>query len=202
MDNTRPNRIEQRNEHEAYCALVLNKIAAAANVELSAATITVYLEFLIPLTNEQLGRAQYRTIADWTEPSKMPPISFIIERSYREPGDEDGRISTEILARPDKPADWKPIATDSAMDKLVPRGVSHAEVLQWLEEGKQKQRQHIAQLEADPAWRKMAAQFGAKVGKSPEELAAERNGVSQVPAGPDERRSWARQKALDQGWTA
>jgi hypothetical protein len=39
--------------------------------------------------------------------------------------------------------------------------VTPEEIALWLEEGKEAQRQHIAELEADPKWQEMAKRLGA-----------------------------------------
>ena len=84
-----------------------------------------------------------------------------------------------------------------------------------LEEGKRKQREHIAKLEADPEWRKMAARLGARPGGSSyrefaETLAAERLGPSTRPLREDfdsevewleAQQKWASRKAKEMGWS-
>ena len=57
------------------------KVAAASSVALSEATQAVYLEALLGLDPESLKVAAHRTIREWTEASKMPPISFILARA-------------------------------------------------------------------------------------------------------------------------
>ena len=70
--------------HDYYLGLIL-KMAAAANVELSEATLAVYLERLSKLTKPQMDQATSRTIEEWQESSKMPTLAFILERSYIQP---------------------------------------------------------------------------------------------------------------------
>ncbi len=136
----------------------------------------------------------------------MPSIGQI--RTYAEEltPDPDEASTREILARPDKPAGWVPLVTDQEAGKVAHRlvgyvkePVSKEEIAQWLEEGKQKQRDHIAKLEADPEWRKMAARLGGKM-RTTEDLARERNGGSNIPADPEERKRWARDLAEKRGW--
>lgn len=78
----------------------LLKIAAAANVELSKATMAVYVERLSKLSSERIRQATTRTIEDWTEPSKMPPLPFILERSYLHVEAEVRNDAPQILNRP------------------------------------------------------------------------------------------------------
>ena len=67
--------------HADYYLGWINKIAAAAAVEISEATLAVYLERLQILNASQIAEAGRRTIDEWTEASKMPPLSFILERT-------------------------------------------------------------------------------------------------------------------------
>lgn len=82
---------EQSAMHANLVLSSVVKIAAAANVELSKATIAIYVERLGKLSSERIRQATTRTIDDWREASKMPPLSFIIERSYL------GREAQEVI---------------------------------------------------------------------------------------------------------
>lgn len=59
------------------------EIAAAATVEISEDTQAVYLRELSTLSDEALKQAARRTIREWPEASKMPPIAFILARAQQ-----------------------------------------------------------------------------------------------------------------------
>lgn len=204
MDNIPPSKAEQQKQHVEYCSLLINKIASAANCELTEATVAVYLEFLLPLSNGNLAAASQRTIAEWDKPNMMPPISFIVARINNPIEQEAIRITKTILARSDKPADWVPLAgeTDATIRTLTKRGtVTKAEIAQWLAEGKARGNAHKAALAQDPQWREEQARHGVpEYRQHAENLMAKRNGKSTVPVNSDERQSWARQKAVETGW--
>src|SRR5262252_867258 len=81
----------------------ISKIASASNVQLSEATMAIYAERLVKLTAHQIGRGTTRTIDVWTEPSKMPPLAFILERSYHQITMEVPDDAPRILSRPALP---------------------------------------------------------------------------------------------------
>ena len=90
--------------HESYYLGWILKIAAAATVELPEASQAAYLERLQKLSAEEIQRAATQTIEDWREPSKMPPIPFILERARADYKMlEHTRV---LLERGDKPPDW------------------------------------------------------------------------------------------------
>ncbi len=76
---------EREQQHKTFCVTCITKIAAAANVELTKATIAVYLERLCVLDRAQLADATNRTITEWSEASKMPPLKFILDRCSSNP---------------------------------------------------------------------------------------------------------------------
>lgn len=82
-----------------FCADSIFKIAAAANVEISEATAAAYLEQLISLSTAQMAVATTKTIREWVEPSKMPPIAFILERGYAGISPEVANDTPRILDR-------------------------------------------------------------------------------------------------------
>lgn len=98
-----------------------------------------------------MQRATERTIEDWPEASKMPPLAFILERTALHPDIE--AQSRKLLERDDKPQNWEQLGARN--------GVSKTEIAQWLEEGKQKQRTSIAELTQDPRcnWRQHGRAF-------------------------------------------
>jgi hypothetical protein len=55
------------------------------NVELSKATLAMYMERLSSLTREQVESASRKTIDEWDQPSKMPPLKFILDRTGPSP---------------------------------------------------------------------------------------------------------------------
>lgn len=90
----------------------------------------------------------------------------------------------EVLQRDDKPTDWAGLGRRS--------GISGEQIAEWLEAGKDAQREYYAKLEADPSWRAMAAELGATPGLKKSEV------VPTMTA--EERQAWASAKAQDQGW--
>ncbi len=72
-------------------------------------------------------------------------------------------------------------------------GVTKQEIQGWLDDGKITQGEYIARLESDPQWRESARRFGGKVSTS-DDLAGLRNGKSDIPEDPEERKSWAKQR--------
>ncbi len=150
----KPETIKTSKHHAEYLLASIRKIAAAFNVELSEATQAVYMEFLAPLSEENIYNATSKTILEWKEPSKMPPPIFILERYWNsiQPLTEETR---KILDRDDKPPDWKELGRKN--------GVTWEEINGWLEKGRREQLAYYAKLEADPEWQKMAARLGAKL---------------------------------------
>lgn len=94
-----------------------------------------------------------------------------------------------ILARDDKPPDWQALGRKA--------GITPAEIAQWLEDGKAKQRAKIAELEADPEWRRQAGRFGVPGYQGFWEYSAD--GSSEVPRDPEERKAWAHKRAVTIG---
>lgn len=174
--------------HDDYYLAFILKMAAAAMVELPEATQSVYLERLRNLSAIEIQTATARTIEEWTEPSKMAPLPFILDRTAQRPAYMENR---ELLDRADKPPNWKadmePASSgaEATLRALAKRqgNVTPEEIAEWLEGGKRAQREHNARLEADPAWQAWAAQFGGKV-PTPDEMAKRRN--DSVPYQPSE----------------
>ncbi len=83
MEN--PKSIELLKKHRNFVHGLIVKIASAANVELTEATQAIYVERLIQLTTEQVTEATRRTIEEWSESSKMPPLAFILARCGSDP---------------------------------------------------------------------------------------------------------------------
>ena len=166
---------------ETHASLLLSsvcKIAAAANVTLGKPTMAVYLERLGQLSSVQILRATRRTIEEWTEPSKMPPLSYIIARCYLRNSEVPPNDAEEILKRQ---------ITDGASRAKVP----HEEVLGWLEEGKIRQQLEYAKLEEDPEWQAQYDAFGKPgLTKRP----------TTVPTDSDERKTWEADMARKHGW--
>ena len=78
-------------------------------MELTAGTVAVYMEKLLPLSSEQLEQATRRTIDEWGEPSKMPPLKFILERT----GD-----NAKLLAEQAFELAWKLVKRDWYADGI------------------------------------------------------------------------------------
>lgn len=158
------------------------------NVDLAESTQFIYLENLIPLRPKWLQQAVNETIRTWDRSRHMPPVAEILRQynlvAFWENHNRELAKTKEILSRPDKPP---------SMDDLrVKANVTHEEMLQWLEEGKRKQREHIARLEADPEWREMAQRLSGVTGL--------RLPKTQVPVDPIERKKWAHDQAIRQGY--
>lgn len=81
-------------------------------MEISEATLAVYLESLQKLTAEQARTVTARTIEDWGEASKMPPLPFILARTA--PLNDQRMIANtrRILDRPEKPDGWEPVTPE------------------------------------------------------------------------------------------
>ena len=77
----KPNPNESMRPHDDYFLGWIRKMAAGASVEIGVSTEAVYLEILRKLSAEQIAEAGHRTIVEWTEPSKMPTLAFILERT-------------------------------------------------------------------------------------------------------------------------
>ncbi len=176
MDTTR-----QPKPHDDYYLGWIVKIAAATNVKLGEATLAVYLERLRKLTGEQMATAGERVIEEWGRASMMPPLAFILERCSA--------------------------YTEMPQVKMLPplrqlqenSHISQEEIDEWLQDGKDTQNEHIAKLEADPKWRKMAAQFGKKLSTT-DDVVGFRNGPSDIPEESSDRAAWAKDQAEKKGW--
>lgn len=176
MDKNPKTNSTPRPDNEFWLGWLL-KIANAATVTLSDAALEVYLERLTKLTFAEITQAAQRTIEEWDRPCMMPPLAFILDRT----------APRETLIN-DSP---KVFGWESAGKRV---GFSQSEIAEMLEAGKKAQREHIANLEADPAWRSMAARLGAMPGLTP------RVAPTEVPIDPDARRLWAHGNAVKGGW--
>ena len=79
--------------------------------------------------------------------------------------------------------------------------VTPAEIAEWFERGQQAQREKIAGIIQTREYQQAAALSGVPgYTAHAEQLAAERNGGSTIPADPADRAPWARKKAREQGW--
>lgn len=165
-----------RPDNEFWLGWLL-KIANAVTVTLTDATIEVYLDRLTQLTFAEITLAAQRTIEEWEKPCMMPPLAFILERAHPTMINDSARV----------------FGWESAGAKA---GFSKHEIALLLEAGKATQREHIAKLEADPHWREMAARLGATPGLSAKAVRSE------VPEDLAQRGSWARKKAIQQGWVS
>ena len=104
--------------HADYYLGWINKIAAAAAVEISEATLAVYLERLQVLSASQIAEAGKRTIDEWTEASKMPPLAFILERTEA----RAGNLPTVQEIRTEH-GDYAALAAEAAADPGFARRV-------------------------------------------------------------------------------
>jgi hypothetical protein len=122
-----------------------------------------------------MSQATTRTIKDWSEASKMPPIFFIVERSY---------IRNQLEVADDAPRILNPRQLlGSAREK-----VGHGQVLEWLEAGKITQQEYYAKLAESPEWQALFEQHGKPGLTKP------------FKQNPEERKYWATDTAKKQGW--
>jgi len=75
---TEPNTTAKR-QRDFVHALIL-KIANASNVTLPLETQAIYLEQLIAIEPAELAKGVSRVLVEWAEPSKMPPLKFVLDR--------------------------------------------------------------------------------------------------------------------------
>lgn len=94
----------ERTQKASYVLSLVLKLAAAMNVELSKATLAVYLEQLSKFSYEALSAGIDRTIKAWDKPHMVPPIAYIIARIREHFEDiqrkQIERRSRELLTRP------------------------------------------------------------------------------------------------------
>lgn len=107
LEKRRPT--EQEKQHRVFCANWINKIASAMTVELSEATVAIYLERMLPLTPEQIEKAGNRVIDEWREPHKMPPWAFFKERIG---------VNAQLLAEQEWEMAWKLVKRDWYADGI------------------------------------------------------------------------------------
>lgn len=97
---------------------------------------------------------------------------------------------------------------DNAPDPVIPRALTKIkgkilkeEIAGWLAEGKAKGAGIRAELAKDPAWRIRQALCGVPEYKHlAVGLTDESRGKSPIPEDPEEKRSWARDKSVQNGW--
>lgn len=165
-----PRQTETPRPHDDYYLAWILKIAAGASAEASEATQAVYLERLRRLSATEMRTAGERTIAEWPEAHKMPPLQFILERTARP---VEYRENRALLERPDKPDDTPPEERAAFARQLI------SELRSKITEGSNRA----------PTYR-----------ESCEFLARQRNQASQIPADPVERAEWASAMAKKRGW--
>lgn len=154
----------------------------------------------------QAGR-KFKSVDD-IDPAKCPKgwtpeevfRAHLTQEKFREeahrPMPPDNYVPSPTAERETRSGEFQHIA-DAAPALLEELGqkvrVPHEQVMEWLEAGKEKQREYIAKLEADPQWQAMARRLGAFPGlhsKNPE---------SEIPEDPVARKAWATRKAKEQG---
>lgn len=219
MDDKSLERISPERMQRVFSGIM--KISAAFNVALGKETQVIYANELIHLSDSELENGVTSTIREWEHASKMPPLNFILERSIASEIPTGRRFASVSDIDPERcPKGWTPEEVFAAhltqekarngarrpmpdeggelptIDSLGKRlGVTTEQVQKWLEGGKAAQREKIARLEADPAWRAMAERLGAFKGLSTKLPKTE------VPADPAERSKWAKAQATKSGWT-
>ncbi len=153
------------------------QLATALNQEISQERMALYCRGLADIGEKQLAYAFECALRQLGE--FMPSIERIREYAEQWRAIDPAMETRKIL-------NW-------AKETGAKAGFSKAEIAEMLEADKESQREYIAKLEADPEWRRMAARFGGKVSTS-DDLAGLRNGKSDIPEDPEERKSWAKQK--------
>ena len=150
----------------------------------------------VPLAAMDAGFAAcLNTCVEFPVPQEVEAAAVKWQLEHR-----DDESVQKILDRPDKPADFeRPRSLDAGTIEWLRRnsGVTKEEIAKWPEEGKAKARARYALLEADPKWRAQAAAVGVPEYRH---LLTEAKGLPHIPADPDERRRWARDKAVTNGW--
>lgn len=160
----------------------LGQLATAAGTEATKERRALYCRALKDIGESQLKFAFEEALKNLGQ--FLPSIEQI--RTYSEQWKPVDPIAEtrRLLERDDKPTDWQALGSKN--------GASREEIARWLEEGKAKQRAHIARLQADPEWHKMAQRLGGKPGFTV--------APSTVPSEPVERKRWAHEKARQNGW--
>ncbi len=172
-----------------YLLGLLNKIAAAFRVELSEATLAVYLEYMtdegwsVPIKStepeaivdlkEWMDSATFAVITEWDEPSKMPPLKFILER-FAPPEQKPQLVPFPKLEI--KPEGWEPLDSEE-------KSVMFQEAFE--KAAAEKEMNH-------PAERSLHDQQRA--------MALSRLGGSTMPSDPVARKQWAHEMAIKNGW--
>lgn len=164
-----------------FCVESINKIAHAMNVKLSEGTIAVYTEKLSCLSTAQMALATSKTISEWPEPSKMPPIPFIIERAYETIDDAPSvldRVSTALIDEakrsgitPEEIQAWLEGKDITSEDEQIIRALIHVKgfdeayieaVERGMIQGKRGMRSWQQILQSDPKWQAMRKRFGKR----------------------------------------
>lgn len=166
----------------------VGQLATALGQVIPAERVLLYIHALSDLTEKQLAhgfdQALKRFSAEFGKTFPLP--ADIREWAFEYRAVDPIAETRRLLARDDKPPDWEELGRHS--------GVTPEQTARWLEEGKQKQREHNAQLARDPEWQRLAQLAEVPGYRAP--LAT----PSTIPADPVERARWARNKAIEHGW--
>lgn len=181
-------------EHLLSCVLALSK---GMGQELPLDRQVMYTEALSDLSEKQINFGFDLALKTFKPEfgKTFPYPAEIREWCERFIAADPIAETRKYLSRGDKPTDWEAIGSRS--------GFSSQEIADLLEGGKQKMRERIARLEADPQWRAMSARLGgfpSIAGDGAETAAAEHNGLSRIPKDPEDCAIWARQMARKQSW--
>lgn len=154
-------------------------------MELSKETVAVYLYELAHVPAQDFEEVGRRTIREWDQPSKMPPLAFILDRvaAVRERRQME-QASRPVLERPDKP-DYYPQEDPETRKEFAKRIIA-------------EMRAKLAAGHYDMPKTKTEDYEG--YAEYAEKQARKRNGGSTIPEDPAERKAWARQQAIRQGW--
>ena len=147
--DTKQGQSESMRPHLDYFKRWIVRIAAGASVEISHSTAEIYLDRLrTKLSGSQMATAGQRTIDEWTEPHKMPPVAFILERA--EARAENLPTVQEIRAGYEGGKSPQQFLADLATKH---GGITREEVAGWLAGGKESYWRHYGeQMLNDPVW--------------------------------------------------
>ena len=134
-----------KSEKQKLIALLISQLCKGLPVKPASETALFYLKALDDLSEKQLRHGFEQASRHLGK--FLPAISELREwsESWRPP-------EVETPQKPLEPAHLAEAAHRSKVTK--------EEIVLWLEDGKQKQREHIAKLAADPKWQAEYEKFG------------------------------------------
>lgn len=180
---------ETTKTHEQHLLSCVVKLSKALGQEIPTDRQISYVEALSDLSRNQIDfgfeLALKRFVPEFGKKFPYPAEIRVWCEEWR-PVDPIAE-TRKYLNREDKPTDW------TGMGRKA--GVTPEEIQRWLEDSQEKERERIAIMKADPGWQAMAARLGGLPG-----LTGARPAESTVPVETGARASWARAKAVENGW--